>query len=189
MATLLDNPLFTADEIYEIQATDAVEGAAAGASFGGIGISNQPHQQLANRSAFLKQRQDANIANIAVLQAFVAGFTGSLQESGYLKIPLADVNRGSVIAIVQWGYHPLSQVKVPNDEQYPVTFPIPFPNAILAPPLATNVYYSTSGFNTVASVVSWSTAGATFVLDVPGGTALGPTSERSNGFTWIAIGF
>ena len=162
MATLTDNPEYTADEIYEIEQTDAVEGAGTGASFGGIGISNQPHQQLANRSAFLKQRQDSNIANIAVLQAFVAGFTGSLQESGYLKIPLADVNRGSVIAIVQWGYHPLSQVKVPNDEQYPVTFPIPFPNAILAPPLATNVFYSTSGFNTVASVVSWSTAGATF---------------------------
>jgi hypothetical protein len=56
MATLLDAPEFTANEIYAIQQTDPVEGAAALASFSGLGVSNQPHQQLANRSAFLKQR-------------------------------------------------------------------------------------------------------------------------------------
>ena len=72
MALLIDSPSFTANEVYEIQATDAVEGAATGASFGGLGLSNQPHQQLANRTAFLKQRQDTNIGNIAALQAFAA---------------------------------------------------------------------------------------------------------------------
>ena len=70
MALLIDSPSFTANEVYEIQATDAVEGAATGASFGGLGLSNQPHQQLANRTAFLKQRQDTNVGNIAALQAF-----------------------------------------------------------------------------------------------------------------------
>ena len=71
MATLIDAPEFTLNEIYAMQQTDPVEGAAAGASFAGIGISNQPHQQLANRTAFLKQRQDTNINNIGALQAFV----------------------------------------------------------------------------------------------------------------------
>ena len=69
MATLIDAAEFTSNEVYQIQATDPVEGAASGASFSGTGISNQPHQQLANRTAFLKQRQDVNISNIGVLQA------------------------------------------------------------------------------------------------------------------------
>ena len=189
MATLLDSPEFSANEIYEIAATDSVEGAASGASFGGIGISNQPHQQLANRTAFLYGRQNTNIANISNLQAFMAGFAGSLQTNGYLTIPIGDVSRGAVTAIIQWGYYPLSDQKIPNDEEFTLNWPIAFPNAILLPPLATNVYASTSGFNTVASVVTYSRTGATFVLDVPGGTSLGQTGERSNGFSWLAIGF
>src|SRR6202040_1630686 len=101
MVLLIDTPSFTANEVYEIQATDAVEGAASGASFGGLGLSNQPHQQLANRTALLKQRQDVNIGNIGVLQAFMAGFTGSLQANGYIQIPVADVSRGPITAIIQ----------------------------------------------------------------------------------------
>ena len=88
MSTLIDSPEFSANEVYELRQTDAVEGAASRASFGGIGISNQPHQQLANRTALLKQRQDVNIGSIGVLQAFMAGFTGSLQANGYIQIPL-----------------------------------------------------------------------------------------------------
>ncbi|HVN63423.1 MAG TPA: hypothetical protein VMT58_02205 [Candidatus Binataceae bacterium] len=51
MATLVDVAEFAANEIYEIDASDPLEGAATGASFGGIGIDNEPHQQLANRTA------------------------------------------------------------------------------------------------------------------------------------------
>ncbi|MHB8383329.1 MAG: gp53-like domain-containing protein [Candidatus Binataceae bacterium] len=189
MATLIDSPEFSANEVYEIQATDSVEGAAAGASFGGLGISNQPHQQLANRAAFLYGRQNTNISNISALQAFMAGFAGSLQSNGYLTIPIADISRGAVVAVIQWGYFPLSDQKIPNDEEFNVTWPIAFPNAILLPPLATNVYASTAGLNTVASVVTYSRTGASFVLDVPGGSSLGPSGERSNGFSWLAIGF
>lgn len=191
MATLIDSPEFTANEIYEIQQTDPVEGAGAGASFSGIGVSNEPHQQLANRTALLYGRQNTNIANISALQSFVAGFVGSLKTAGYLKIPLTDVSRGPAIAIIQWGYYALAQQSIPNDTQFTVTWPIPFPNAILLPPLATNVYYSTVGGNTVASVISYGVSGATFVLDVPG-TLLqraGLGNEQSNGFSWLAIGF
>src|SRR5580704_11306849 len=188
MPTLIDSPEFTANEIYEIQQTDPVEGAGAGASFSGIGVSNEPHQQLANRTAFLHGRQNTNIG---ALQRFVAGFSGSLKTAGYLKIPLTDVSRGSAIAIIQWGYYALAQQSIPNDTQFTVSWPIPFPNAILLPPLATNVYYSTVGGNTAASVISYGASGATFVLDVPGillqRANLG--SEQSNGFSWLAIGF
>jgi len=193
MTTLIDSAEFSANEIYEIQQADAVEGAAVGASFGGIGVSNQPHQQLANRTAFLKQRQDVNIASIGILQAFMAGFTGSLQTNGYLKIPVADSQRGAVIAIIQWGFYPLAQVRVPNDEQYNVTWPIRFPSAILTPPFGANYYYRTNGMNLVVSPVAYSTSGGTFVLDVPGLTVgannapIGP--EITNGFAWLAIGF
>ncbi|MBF6569054.1 MAG: hypothetical protein IVW54_09275 [Candidatus Binataceae bacterium] len=197
MTTLIDNAEFTADEVYEIQATDTVEGAATGASFGGIGISNQPHQQLANRTALLKQRQDTNLANISALQTFTAQFRGSLQGNGYLEIPIIDVARGAVVAIIQWGYYSLPATKISGDTQYSVVWPIPFPNAILLPPLATNVYAATGGENTVASVISYGTASAVFVLDVPNGmvTAGGQTviggngPEKSNGFSWLAIGF
>src|SRR5271163_354311 len=115
MTTLIDNPEFSANEIYEIQQTDAVEGAATGASFGGIGISNQPHQQLANRTALVKQRQDVNIASIGVLQTFMAGFIGSLQANGYIQIPINDVSRGPIVTIIQWGYYSLSEVEIPQD--------------------------------------------------------------------------
>jgi hypothetical protein len=191
MPTLIDSPEFTANEIYAIQQTDPVEGAGAGASFSGIGVSNEPHQQLANRTAFLHGRQNTNIANIGALQSFVAGFTGSLKTAGYLKIPLTDVSRGSAIAIIQWGYYALAQQSIPNDTQFTVSWPIPFPNAILLPPLATNVYYSTVGGNTAASVISYGVSGATFVLDVPGILLqrAGLGDEQSNGFSWLAIGF
>ncbi|MGH7933520.1 MAG: gp53-like domain-containing protein [Candidatus Binataceae bacterium] len=191
MATLFDVPAFSTNEVYEIQQTDPVEGAAAGAAFDGIGISNQPHQQLANRTALLKQRQDSNIGSIGVLQAFMAGFTGSLQTNGYLKLPIADIARGAVVMIMQWGFYSLPSASIGNDTQYSLLWPLAFPNGILVPPLATNYYVSTGGMNTVASVVSYSRTGATFVLDVPGALhsegAAGP--EVTNGFSWLAIGF
>jgi len=189
MSTLVDNPEFTADEIYEIAQNDPVEGAAVGASYGGIGVSNQPHQQLANRTAFLKQRQDANIASLGVLQAFMAGFTGSLQTNGYLEIPVLDAQRGQLAAILQWGFVSLPGVGISNDAEYPVNWPIRFPNAILIPPLAANLYQKTSGLNLVVSPVSYSTTGGIFVYDIPGGAAPGPWKEITNGFSWIAIGF
>jgi hypothetical protein len=190
MSTLIDSPEFTANEIYELQQTDAVEGAASRASFGGLGVSNQPHQQLANRTALLKQRQDVNIGNIGVLQIFMAGFTGSLQANGYIQIPVADISRGPTTAIIHWGYYALPQEQIPEDTEYSVTWPIRFPTAVLTPPLATNVYFQTGGRNTVASSVSWNAVGGIFVLDVPGsaaGSFTGP--EKSNGFSWLAIGF
>ena len=53
MANIVDNPEYTPNEIYAIASTDSVEGWSAGSSFGGIGVDNYPHQQLANRTSWL----------------------------------------------------------------------------------------------------------------------------------------
>src|ERR1039457_2947105 len=100
MANLIDVPEFTADEIYEMQQTDGCEAAGSGASFGGIGVQNEPHQQLANRTAYLKGRQDTNIGNIGTLLAFMAKFASSLAPNGYLKIPVIDLALGAQVLIV-----------------------------------------------------------------------------------------
>src|SRR5579862_3630577 len=128
MATLIDNPEFTANEVYEMQQTDGCEGAATGASFGGIGVNNQPHQQLANRTAFLKGRQDTNIANISALQAVIASLTSilnlnALADGGesVFKIPVVDQNLGAIIIIVLIGYYKIgSGVRLTNDTLFAV---------------------------------------------------------------------
>ena len=56
----------------------------------------------------------------------MAGFTGSLQTNGYVKIPIADPQRGAVIAIVQWGFNSIGQAKISNDVEYAVSWPIAF---------------------------------------------------------------
>jgi hypothetical protein len=187
MATLIDAAEFTANEVYQIQATDAVEGAAIGASFAGMGISNQPHQQLANRTAFLKQRQDVNIGAIGVLQAFMAGFTGSMQRNGYLEIPFADVNRGAIVAIVQWGF-----IAAPgglgNDSSNTVTWPTAFPNACMfAIAALSNAAADIHMGKQLAEVVSFTKTAGTFQADLIGGAVL--TQTPSDGIYWMAIGF
>lgn len=203
MANLIDNPAFTANEVYEIQATDAVEGAAAGASFDGIGLSNQPHQQLANRTAFLKQRQDTNLANIGALQAFTALFKGAMAASGYVEIPFLDVNRGMIVALVQWGFISIDGLTGGQIENKVLSFnfPIPFPNACewMLPAWASNGQSGAGALNnaalgletlsnslsrTGASVFSdWNDSGTVNVAN----SATGKTGLT--GFYWLAVGF
>ena len=186
MATLIDTAEFTSNEVYQIQATDPVEGAASGASFSGTGVSNQPHQQLANRTAFLKQRQDANIANIGVLQAFMANFAGAMGANGYLAIPLADVNRGSIVAIVQWGAL-FPGGGLDNDTSYTVTWPTAFPNACMwsSATLSNSRALRNTG-QLIIDIVSFTTTTGTFRSDLIGVVA---SQLPNDGFYWIAIGF
>jgi hypothetical protein len=203
MATLIDSPEFTSNEVYEIQATDPVEGAASGASFSGIGRSNQPHQQLSNRTAFLKQRQDTNIGNISTLLAFMAGFAGSMQPNGYLKIPFADVSRGSILAVVQWGFHSwngLSESDVKNTP-FGFTFPTAFPNSCfwMLSQLATNEITgecALTGSSLLLETVSFSKTAGVICADrglVSGGSIDIANSSTGKlgltGFYWLAIGF
>src|SRR5579885_1826473 len=114
MATLIDSPEWTDNEIYEMQQTDGCEGAAAGASFGGLGVNNQPHQQLANRTAFLKQRQDTNIGNIATLLAFMGKFTCDV-AAVWLKLGASDAHKGALQLLIQWGYYSLPGQAIASD--------------------------------------------------------------------------
>lgn len=188
MATLIDASEYTSNDVYQIQATDPVEGAAIDASFSGTGISNQPHQQLANRTAFLKQRQDVNSGNIGVLQAFMAEFTGSMGPNGYLEIPFADINRGSIVALVQWGSVVYNN-SILNDTPITLTWPTAFPNACM--------WASASGMRDPARtandnsdwgifVVSLSKTQAQFELDsfLETGARVTPY-----GYLWMSIGF
>jgi hypothetical protein len=186
MATLIDAAEFTSNEVYQIQATDPVEGAATGASFSGTGVSNQPHQQLANRTAFLKQRQDVNIANIGVLQAFMTNFAGAMGANGYLAIPLADINRGSIVAIVQWGaMFPAGGLA--DDTSYAVTWPKAFPNACVwsMATLSNSRALNNTG-KLIIDIVSFTTTAGTFRSDLIGGEG---GQAPNDGFYWMAIGF
>jgi hypothetical protein len=200
MATLIDSPEFTGNEIYEIQATDPVQGAASGASFGGIGVSNQPHQQLANRTAFLKNRQDTNVASIAALQAFMAAFAGSLQPSGYVKIPIADVSRGSVVAAAQWGFYSLigQTASALKNAAFSISFPVAFTNLCLWAGAAwgTDSFTGAGAFvgGTVAlETGGFSKAGFNAFSDYDNAANInvsnGSSQQGITGIYWLAIGF
>lgn len=186
MATLLDAPEFTANEVYAIQQTDPVEGAAVSASFGGIGVSNQPHQQLANRSAFLKQRQDTNISNIAVLQSFAAAFTSNLAvNGGWFTIAQNDQARGTVSLIAQYGAY-----SNPINANGPFAFvwSKAFPSLCLwagAAPYNPNI--SQAYGQSICEMVSWSSSGGVINVDLIGNSS--GISSGIPGFVWLAIGF
>jgi hypothetical protein len=200
MATLIDNAEFTANEIYEIQQTDAVEGAAMGASFGGIGLSNQPHQQLANRTAYIKGRQDTNIANIAIVQAFDALFSGSMGQNGYISIPFLDVNRGQIQIIVQWGFYsfvglPTSAVE---NALFTATLPIAFSNAnewtgaVFTTNNTTGDGALVNGSLVLETVTPLSNSAVSFFSDWDGSGKInvaGGTQAGLTGFYWMAVGF
>ncbi len=140
MATLTDNPSFTANEVIALLATDLLEGVASGASFGGIGRSNQQAQQLANRTALLRNNQIIDESNIAALQAFQALFVGLMGQNGYVKVPITDAAKGTTLSFVaQWGLGlhapPASPPPKPTPKTWltkistTVTWPLAFPNS------------------------------------------------------------
>ena len=200
MPTLIDTAGFNPNEVYALQQTDQVEGAAVGASFNGIGVSNQPHQQLANRTAFLKSRQDTNIANIGVLQAFDALFSGSMGATGYVRLPFADLSRGQIQATLQWGFYSFAGL-APSDisnEPLTITLPVPFANAnewacafyasnntlslgALAGSALTLEAITPLGKSAISFFSDWNGSGG---IRVASGTKTGLT-----GFFWLALGF
>lgn len=61
MANLQETPQWEAG-VYQIEETDPVQG-------GPDGVDNLPHKQLANRTAYLKQQQDAIKSEISAARA------------------------------------------------------------------------------------------------------------------------
>jgi hypothetical protein len=129
------NYIWADGDVYQIAQTDTVEAAGTGASFGGLGVANQPHQMLLNKIQYLHNHQLADEAAIGALQALFDVLTSSdvnqnapppslpnlygpmlpTATNGYLKVASNDVNLGQMQIIWQWGTIALS----PWDEEPP----------------------------------------------------------------------
>lgn len=207
-ATLTDTPSFTANEIYELMSTDPVEGAALGASFGGIGVDNQPHQQLANRTALLNNHRVTDEGNIASLQAFVALFTGTMGQNGYMKLPVADTNLGQIQYVIEWGTVSVIGQSGPSlrNAVNAVSFPLPFPHACVWANAQWQVSPNTTpgtgsgiggafraGMMTVEVMLPGTTTGMSIFTDWDDSAnifiASSPTGQGLTGLVWIAIGY
>jgi hypothetical protein len=200
-ATLTDTPEFTANEIYEIQATDPVEGAAIGASFGGIGISNEQAQQLADRTSLLNTHRVTDEGNIAVLQAFVAQFVGTMGPNGYIEIPVADTGKGQIQYVVEWGFFSLEGASAASIQNtpYAVSFPLPFPHACewATSTWATNDFTGPGAFkNGMMSleIGALAPSGMTVFTDYDNAATIqmagaGGSPAGLMGFYWVALGY
>jgi hypothetical protein len=124
--------VWTDGDVYEILQGDQQEGAGTGASFGGIGVDNQPHQILLNKIQLTHVNQLAAEANITSLLAFMAKFVGSITgANGYLEIPFSDIIRGASNLIAQWVTYSIDgqNWRNLNNSAFTVSWPIAFPNA------------------------------------------------------------
>lgn len=185
--------VWTDGDVYEIAQTDQQEGAANGASFGGLGVDNQPHQVLLNKIELVHNHQVTDEANIAALLAFVGNFTGLIGPNGYLKIPVFDVSRGLIDYVVQWGaYYPGGGVTGDDGGRvggafppYTVTWPIGFPNACYW--VGATMNYTNGGVietpDLGVGIVNFNQTQGNFFVN------LFNTNGVTAGFTWMAIGF
>jgi hypothetical protein len=207
MASLIDNPAteWISNEVYQIEVTDPCQGHGVGSSFGGLGIHNQPHQQLANRTAFLKQRQDTNIANIAALTAFIDGFIFDEAANGYWKLPATAFSvGGTIFPTLQWGFYSwfgLTAAQVTN-ESFVITLPTSFPNKLYfaAGFIATNLTGAQGALANSSMSLEVATplpssgplTQITFYADYgQAGTVKIASATQSGltGFSWLALGF
>jgi hypothetical protein len=129
------NYVWADGDVYEIPQSDLVEAAAAGASFGGLGVANQPHQFILNKIQRLHNMQLADEALLATLAGLL--FASHVGATGWLKVAAHDVVLGDIQAIVQWGVinlpsPPNTNIGGDYSELMPFSFPISFPNAVLA---------------------------------------------------------
>jgi hypothetical protein len=76
-------------DVYQIPQTDTIEGAASGASFGGQGVVNQPHQVLLNKIGYLKKASVQGSSDVGI--------------SGWYQFADNDTNAGLIRPTIQWG--------------------------------------------------------------------------------------
>jgi hypothetical protein len=138
------NYIWMDGDVYQIAQTDTVEGAGAGASFGGLGVANQPHQQLLNKLQYLYNHLQTDEGNISALEALF-GLISSDVEAGWLKVGASD-SLGLIQIIWQWGVINLlpyglasgAPTQVGNGTPgsgttpglLPFSFPISYPHAV-----------------------------------------------------------
>ncbi|HKV56361.1 MAG TPA: hypothetical protein VJN94_17135 [Candidatus Binataceae bacterium] len=178
--------LWTDGDVYEIAQTDAQEGAAAGASFSGLGVDNQPHQLLLNKIQFTHGKQVVDEENIASLQAFAAAFAGTVGPNGFIRIGCQDTVRGLIAVTVQWGQYSIGS-DLTSDTPYAIAWPTAFSNACLWAGATAANPASNSGYGQAQiEVVSFSRNSGIFFVDYIGGTA---GNKNMPGFYWLAIGY
>ena len=186
---LTANPsyVWTDGDTYQIPQTDQVEGASTGASFGGQGVDNQPHQILLNKIQYTHANQLVDEANITALLAFLAKFQCSMGPTGWKKTPMQDSTRGAIVVIEQWGVlKPTGGLR--DDASWTVTWPIPFPNACEW--TSATLSNSSADFlcgRLVMETVSFSKTAGVFFSDYIGNSAT--NQDENDGFYWRAIGF
>jgi hypothetical protein len=200
--------LWTDGDVYEIVQTDQQEGAAIGASFGGQGVDNQPHQILLNKIQYTHSRQITDETNITVLQAFKGLFTSRVGANGYLKLGAQDVNLGQTDIILQWGVISLLGVArgMLVNGAFTFSFSIPFPNAVwrIIPWFESNnasgegALFAAVQFSLVPEAITpYALQGNTIFTDYVGpGSAAGIRVASSpndgvglTGIGWVAIGY
>jgi len=182
------NYLWQDGDVYQIPQGDTVEGAAASASFSGLGVANQPHQFLLNKIQQLHNKQLADEATISALFAFLNLFTSTVgpiveapgpdlyatDRGGWMKLQSQDVTLGSIQVLYQWGWIDLSPYgeplsisagEYPLPTTFPFDFPIPFPHAVwmLVPYWQTND--TNNAFNVTGTLGGGSTE-ANYTLSV-----------------------
>jgi hypothetical protein len=189
--------VWTDGDVYEILQTDTVEGAAAGASFSGLGVDNYPHQVLLNKIQYTHNKQLTDEGNIAYLLSFIAQLTsnlvassGSGGNSGWAQVEVTDSSRGTIPWIVQWG-EVLFGVRLGAGLYGPYSFARAFPNACLNMQITTITNSAADGgYGSGKNVIMMAN-------DVPpSATAFSiynnqeaPSSNSAMGFYYLAIGF
>lgn len=179
--------VWTDGDVYEIVQTDQQEGAALGASFGGLGVDNQPHQILLNKVKLVHGKQLTDEANIGELLAFQASFLGSMGSNGYLKLPILDASRGAIFYIIQWGeYLPGNAT---GDNAVTINWNIAFPSACVW--ANANMVYPAGHSPDVGIGVQANGAGVPELTPTQGTFYLNLFNVNGNctGFMWIAIGY
>jgi hypothetical protein len=195
-------------DTYEIPQADQQEGAAVGASFGGLGVDNQPHQILLNKIQYTHGKQLTDESNIAALQVFRALFASKVGINGYLKLGAQDVNLGQIDIILQWGSISLIGLTGAALKNQPFSFNWPlsggFPHACwrLMPWWETNTDVAVdpegpfaAGMMVVEAVTPYSAAGPNQIFSDWDNSAKIRIAQSPNdgagltGIGWVAIGY
>ncbi|MBV8774413.1 MAG: hypothetical protein JO166_19070 [Deltaproteobacteria bacterium] len=128
------NYVWADGDVYEIPQSDTVEAAGVGASFGGLGVANQPHQMLLNKIQFVRNRQLQDEATLANLATMLNTISSDVGPNGWLKVGSTDQVLGGIQLLWQWGTVSLLSYGYPNNGNLPLTlpfnFPIPYPHAV-----------------------------------------------------------
>jgi hypothetical protein len=128
MANLTDAAVWSDNEVYLIDEKDLVEGAKTGARFNDLGVANRPHQQLANRTAYLKDLVNTFSERFSLEQGFIDLDAPELSSQGYLHLPFKNSNtEDHLVFALQWWIKPVVGVAVQTGDYFTMAIPVSRP--------------------------------------------------------------